>query len=141
MDLFLDSVERRRQIEDSIGNSESKIRQLERAHESLRAFKTAVQQSHGDFEGVNTRKTQILQPLQAKTAQNRAAKEYDKGMRMSLNSVGMNVVGMAFNGLLSGIDYKLREYRRAIMNEEWNLSYLQARLREVDDETGAGSGA
>lgn len=117
-----------------ISEKENQIKENTNSYESLRAFKNNVQQAEKNYYIMNRRKNDIL--LRMEQIQNRCliAQRYNAGMKKSLKGTGLNIVGVAYAGLLLMISGKLRSYISKINEDERILEKYREKLEEVNSE-------
>lgn len=129
MDIINELVRRRTICEQEIGEQNQKIREYEKAYESLRQFDGAVNTAQNNFQNVNTVKLNRTSDISSITAKCRTAQLYLEGSQRTLNGFGAKIVGAAFTGLDVMIRLKLAEYRLKIQNCENRISSLE---RSID---------
>ena len=134
MPYSLDPRQRKIEIERDIAGLNRKIQHANACYDSLNRFKNTVETSQGDFNFINGKAGQILEPLEAIDRNNPIAKKYRCGMNSSLSSIGMSVVGAAFSGLLGMIAVEKGLYYLQAVQLDGDITLLQGLLSEAEGE-------
>lgn len=126
------------QVNDEISKKENEIKNLETAHDKLLEFRGKVQNSNEDFSYVNEKEAWILDDLDPIISNCDSAKKYKEGMQVSLNGIGIKVVGAAFWGLDKIIGVKLLDYKAKVELAELDLGALRLRKKDLELKIAAG---
>ena len=132
MDIVNDLIRQRAACEQEIAEQNQKIREYERAYESLRRFDGAVGTTQNNFQNINTVKLNRTSELSSITSKCRTAQLYLEGSQRTLNGFGAKIVGAAFIGLDVMIRMKLAEYRLKIQNCEKRISSLGRSIDSIN---------
>lgn len=131
MDVVNELVRRRAVCEQEITEQNRRMREYEKAYESLRQFDGAVNTAQNNFHSVNNVKLNRASELSAITVRCRTAKLYMEGSQRTLNGFGAKIVGAAFTGLDVMIRLKLAEYRMKIQNCESRIASLRRTINSL----------
>lgn len=142
MPNILDPQARINDLNRQIQNKRNAIQKENASYEALCRFKSEVERAQGDFDAVNGRDSQILEPLQPFQSENSVIDKYVRGMRSSLNTFGGGLVGHVFSALLSLISVELRAIYLKTVQYEADIDWLKVLRREAEAElrlSGAGN--
>lgn len=131
---ILDPHERIKELDRLIASKQAAIKKANESYDALCRFKKEVESSQGDFDAVNGRDSQILEPLTPLQKENPVIDKYAKGMHRSLNSIGAGVVGHTFSALLGMISVELKAIYRKAEQYEDDIKWLKTLRREAEAE-------
>lgn len=134
MSNILDPHERIKELDRQIASKQAAIKKANASYDALCHFKTEVERSQGDFDAVNGKDSQVLEPLAPLQAENSVIDKYAKGMNRSLNNIGAGVVGHTFSVLLGMISLELKAIYRKVEQYENEISWLNTLRREAEAE-------
>lgn len=124
-----------------INSQKSKIKNCERAYETLRTFKQCVERSKAGFDSVNSEKQKVLSAVSEISDTCRSAKKYAGGMGNTLSGIGARVVGVTYDALILSIGLKMSAYVSAIDEYEREIGFLESRLSQLDYDIKAAKQA
>lgn len=107
---------------------------LEKAYESLQAFKSKVGQSHEAFDGVKNNENRILKELKSHCAVNDCADAYVKAIQDFLDSGGTKVVNIAYGALEAMAKKQLNKYWRRMEELGDDILEYQDTLDDIHEE-------
>ena len=126
------------EMNDKISKKKKKIKKIEDDYETLIAFRKIVGSSESDFSIANKNKKNVLSELNSIKNKSVAATNYQKGMNVSLDGIGMDIVGASFWGLDKMIGLKLTAYLAEVKIIEGEISVLNIRKEELKAKIAIG---
>lgn len=119
---------------NQISGLNRKIKECERAYESLLAFKNMVIRSQDNFHAINQSKNSVLGEIEGVKRNSRTAQKYHTGMQKIFSGFGSKLVGIVFVTLLSSIAVQLTAYTNKIIAYESDIDSYTNKIAKLDDQ-------
>lgn len=127
-----------KEVKEKIKKKKKKIKDIEEEYDSLSAFRKTVENSERDFSTANKKTKTVLADLNAIKSKSVAATKYKEGMSVSLDGIGMDIVGASFWGLDKMIALKQAGYLTEIGIIEGEIGLLEVRKKDLEVKIAIG---